>query len=360
MSGCTSPLFRVPFASSNFGVLVPRDQKRLKNHGVFLKREALEAYGQDPRWDPDQVQILRCGQCLACRLNYSRDWAIRCSLEASLHDFNYFVTLTYDDVHLPRGEFVDYSGEVFDSNLCRRDVQLFVKNFREYERKTFGNTGIKVFYCGEYGDLTKRPHYHLCLFGCSEIKDLTYFYQKGRQVHYKSATLERCWSTFVNSVPVLRGFVDVSDVTFDSVAYTARYVVKKQKGLMASDFLEYYDSLDPDLRPSLRLQPFVGMSLKPGIASEYWQNNKLQISSEDLVKYQKRYDLFQAKPPRYFDKLFDAEDPKGFRRVAIARRDSGIRARRYKALFYSESEESRLERERQILEDKEKRYVRTL
>ena len=41
---------------------------------------------------------LPCGSCVSCRLAYSRSWAIRCMHEASLHDRNCFLTLTYSPV----------------------------------------------------------------------------------------------------------------------------------------------------------------------------------------------------------------------------------------------------------------------
>ena len=79
---------------------------------------------------------LPCGQCIGCRLERSRQWAMRCLHEASLHENNAFITLTYDDSNLPRGGSLDYS-----------DFQKFMKRLRK-------RIGRKVsFYCGgEYGD----------------------------------------------------------------------------------------------------------------------------------------------------------------------------------------------------------------
>ena len=49
-----------------------------------------------------------CGQCIGCRLERSRQWAVRCMHEASMHMFNSFVTLTYDDDHLPEYNSLNY------------------------------------------------------------------------------------------------------------------------------------------------------------------------------------------------------------------------------------------------------------
>jgi len=83
----------------------------------------------------DMPMTLPCGQCIGCRLERSRQWAIRSVHEASLYDSNCFVTLTYSDSHLPR-----------DCSLDPDAVPLFMKRLR----KRFGD-GIRVFYCCVYG-----------------------------------------------------------------------------------------------------------------------------------------------------------------------------------------------------------------
>lgn len=357
-TSCVSPLYRIPIGSKNWYRLLDSDKAKLRNHGVFLSFAALQSYEDFPGFDMDEVQIIRCGQCAACRLASSRDWAVRCALEAECHEFNYFVTLTYDDFSIPSGEFIDFKGDIYDSNLCRRDVQLFIKNLREWERTENGNTGIKVFYCGEYGDRNGRPHYHLCLFGCSVIPDLEWSFRRGSYDFFKSKKYESFWTFQAGSFKSLKGFVDISEVTFDSAAYTARYVMKKQKGKIAKDFKEYYSSLEDP--PELRLQPFIGMSLKPGIAAEYYEKHKFNIREEDLVKYHKKYELFKAKPPRYFDRLFDREDHEAYQKLCFKRKRAGIASRKLKGSITLESYISRLEREGGILERKLRRYVRPL
>jgi hypothetical protein len=90
-----------------------------------------------------------CGQCIGCRLERSRQWAIRCVHEASLHEHNSFITLTYNDENLPA-----------DGSLDVRHWQLFMKRLRKRH-----GSGIRYFHCGEYGSKHRRPHYHACLFG---------------------------------------------------------------------------------------------------------------------------------------------------------------------------------------------------
>ena len=94
--------------------------------------------------------VIPCGKCVGCVLDRSRDWALRCVHEASLHERNCLVTLTYDSEFLPP----------FGS-LVPSDLQKFLKRLR----KSLG-ADIKFFACGEYGETGGRPHYHLCLFNC--------------------------------------------------------------------------------------------------------------------------------------------------------------------------------------------------
>ena len=148
---------------------------------------------------------LPCGRCIGCRLEHSRQWAARMMHEASLYDYNCFVTLTYDNQHLPN-----------NGSLKKRDVQLFLKRLRK-------KYGPKIrFYCaGEYGERDQRPHYHLCLFN-------HYFHdavpwKRTEQGHtlYRSAALERLWTA---------GHSSLNELTFESAAYAARYILKKVKG----------------------------------------------------------------------------------------------------------------------------------
>ena len=120
-----------------------KSRKRLPSgkRGVTFK------YGES--YSDMRIEVA-CGRCIGCRKEYARQWAMRCLHEASLFDENSFVTLTYDDKHLPAG-----------GTLVKRDVQLFLKRLR----RKFSDRTIRYFFSGEYGGDTLRPHYHGCLFG---------------------------------------------------------------------------------------------------------------------------------------------------------------------------------------------------
>lgn len=144
---------------------------------------------------------LPCGKCLQCRLEYGRQWAIRCIHEAQMHENNCFITLTYDDDHLKSDKLI-YS-----------DFQNFMKKLRKLQDDPIG-----VFVTGEYGEKTKRPHWHACLFNWMP-KDANYKYsnERGDQV-YESETLKKLWPN---------GISEFGSVTFESAGYVARYAAKK-------------------------------------------------------------------------------------------------------------------------------------
>lgn len=141
---------------------------------------------------------LPCGQCVGCRLERSRQWAMRCLHESSLYERNCFLTLTYSDEFLP-----------FRGQLRYRDFQGFMKRLRK-----FASTPLRFFMCGEYGTLNMRPHYHALIFGF-DFDDKVPFrlLDSGCRI-YNSSRLEKLWYFGASSVGA---------VTFESAAYTARY-----------------------------------------------------------------------------------------------------------------------------------------
>ena len=120
----------------------------------YLARDANASGKRSIVFDPklalgvDVKRQVPCGRCIGCRLERSRQWAMRCVHEASLYKNNCFITLTFNDYYLPK-----------DGSLHVEHFQKFMKRLR----KRFGS-GVRYFQCGEYGELLRRPHYHACLF----------------------------------------------------------------------------------------------------------------------------------------------------------------------------------------------------
>lgn len=103
--------------------------------------------------------VVPCGKCELCREKQVQQWCTRAMLESEgYNDYPMFVTLTYDEAHLP------------EDGLSEESVTLFVKRLRKF----LGKERIKYMVCGEYGSKHGRPHYHFMFFGISRRPEETY------------------------------------------------------------------------------------------------------------------------------------------------------------------------------------------
>lgn len=225
----------------------------------------------------DMPVTLPCGQCIGCRLERSRQWAIRCVHEAQLYERNCFITLTYNDENLPS-----------DGSLKKTEFQKFMKRLR----KEYGD-GIRYFHCGEYGERFQRPHYHACLFNF-DFDDRVLFQERDGVRLYVSASLARLWPF---------GFSTIGDVTFESAAYVARYITKKITGDQAAD---HYGSRTPE---------YITMSRRPGIGRPWLERFSADVYPSDHVVLRGK----QLRPPKYYDNIFELEDPTTFAKVVRKR-----------------------------------------
>lgn len=242
---------------------------------VFNPRQALQ---------PDAPEKVPCGQCVGCRLERSRQWAIRCMHEAQLHEDNCFITLTFSPAALDE--------RPNQWSLDVRDFQLFMKRLR----KKFGSN-IRFYHCGEYGEKNGRPHYHACIFGFDfPDKVLWKITPTGHRL-YTSATLEELWPF---------GFSTIGDVTFESAAYVARYIMKKITGDLAEDHYEWIDAYTGEIRP---LKPeYTTMSRRPGIGRGWLDKYMDDVYPHDFVIVNGR----KMRPPRYYDGVLQTERPYEF------------------------------------------------
>lgn len=195
-----------------------------------------------------------CGRCIGCRLARSKEWAVRCMHEAQMHKASCFITLTYNDEHV-------------STSLDYRDFQLFMKRLR----KTHGP--VRFFMSGEYGEQFSRPHFHACLFGIDFSHDRLLFKRSGSGENiFTSKSLESLWPY---------GFSSVGDVTFESAAYIARYVVKKVSGPPAE---AHYTSFDIRTGEIVQKTPEFGrMSLRPGLGMAWIRRYYDDVISQGAV-----------------------------------------------------------------------------
>lgn len=165
----------------------------------------------EPFVDHEWYTTVPCGKCRECKMDYARQWANRMVLEAQDWSRNLFFTATYNNDNLPFNASSGYP------TLYKRDVQLFMKRLRKY----FAGRTIRFYFAGEYGTTTHRPHYHAILFniGLADFPDIRFHScNELKQPLYYSPLLEKLWG---------HGFILMSDVTWKTCNYVARYVDKK-------------------------------------------------------------------------------------------------------------------------------------
>lgn len=278
-----------------------------------------------------------CGQCIGCQEAYSKQWAVRCMLEASEYpsDSNFFLTLTYNDLNLPKGvEIVNKeTGEVkvVDNVLVKKHMQDFIKRLRTHFQREYDHTGIRVFYCGEYGSLNNRPHFHCILFNCPIPQDKLKIHSitKDNNIIWCCDEIEKLWS---------KGFISLAEVNWDTCAYTARYCLKKVKGKLSQD-IYFNNGLVPE---------FTGMSLKPAIGSKFFDAHFQEIYENDEMIIKGHKEKIQPiKPPKYFDKKYQAMFPDSYDALVVKRKQCMLNKNKLKLnnTTLSEREQLRVEEE---------------
>lgn len=230
----------------------------------------------------DKKIRIPCGKCIGCKLETSRQWAIRCMNEAKMYQDNCFITLTYDDNTLP------CTPEGIPT-LEKRDFQLFMKSLRKKN-----GPNIRFFHCGEYGELFDRPHHHACIFNF-DFPDKMQVGRSGNFPIYESEQLEKLWP---------HGFHTIAAVTWETAAYTARYITKKITGEQAD---AHYEQREPE---------YTTMSRRPGIGKPWFDK-----FMDDLYNYDECVvrDKFVVKPAKYYDKKFEEINPRKMRQIKYHR-----------------------------------------
>ena len=276
-----------PLSAYRSHELTTKNNKRKIN---FLKYSApwdKDHYGED-------YLELPCGQCIGCRIERSRQWAIRCVHEASLYENNCFITLTFSDEHLPK-----------DRSLNVRHWQLFMKRLR----KRFG-ADIRFYHCGEYGEKFGRPHYHACVFNF-DFPDKKLWKTNNGQRIYTSEILSELWG---------QGFCTIGSVTFESAAYVARYIMKKVNGAAAEDHYQY---IDPETGEIFDRKPeYTTMSRRPGIGKAWFDKYYKDVYPGDFVVLNGK----KMRPPRYYDTQYEILYPSEYEKL---KEDRKVNAQKY-------------------------------
>lgn len=323
---CTSPLYRIR------DVVFEDRKSSCRGLRQVVSRGDYEFYISDYlRFGlrPEHFQQIACGQCLHCRLSYSRSWADRLVLESMDYseENNWFLTLTYSDDYLPEPVEV-LNKETGERQvvymLDKSELQSFMKRLRITLDRKFGFKNIRFYGCGEYGDKNGRPHFHIILLNCPlpDVLPSDLFRvnrEAGTSVLYESDLINRCW--------LYKGLACLGRLTWHSCAYVARYVMKKQKGFSKDEFLESHFFIREDGSEVSYQDEFVLMSRNPGIAYNYFQSHAGGIYFTDEILVPQGRSVKRSKPPRYFDNKFRELHPFLFEEVRSEREAVAIAQR---------------------------------
>lgn len=245
------------------------------------------------RWAYSAIK-LPCGACIGCRLDKASEWGARIMQESQFHKFNAFLTLTIDD------ENMNDKHEV-----SPRDLQLFMKKLRKWVKKKHG-VNVRFVAVGEYGDQTKRAHYHVCLFGECFMED--------RKECEKSHTGHRQWVSETLTKLWGKGNCKIGAITPESAEYVGRHNIKKVNGEKAKEHYRYQLPITGEIVD--RLPEFIRMSNRPGIGRGYFEQNKETLKKRDSVIVKGR----ERRVPKYYDKLLKREDPETLEAIKAKRK----------------------------------------
>lgn len=252
-----------------------------------------------PKYHPyylDSAPIpVPCGKCAACLESRRREWIKRLSLESTLHDSSSFITLTYDDKHLPP-----------DGRASKSDVQKFLKRFRHASRDYgFIMPPFKYFIVCEYGSKHGRPHYHGLIFGVD-------FYSPewrprlvsvDRYPRITSDVLAEIWKN---------GYVLFDCLTMSNIQYVSKYVTKtgdnwslKSIGLSSALFTQ-----------RARANPNNACARSKVLSSQglaFYKTGRISIPSS--------HGFVSVRVPRFVDRIVESCNPELFETIKQSRRE---------------------------------------
>lgn len=247
-----------------------------KKHLHFIPKDKydsfLQANGALIGSDIELVDI-PCGKCIECRISKAQDWATRLELESYSYpaEQSLFVTLTYDDAHLPEPQESlrrDTFERGFYAPLVYKDIQKF-----HYKLRSYFNESFRFFGCGEYGPVNFRPHWHFLYFGLNVFgifDDIQTKFRKNGRLYFESKKLNALWN---------KGFVIFTDFSPSNANYTAQYCIKKLKGDREKEYQDACQKLELKPLPA----ELIRMSNRPGIGSNFYDKHSVEVLYSDSI-----------------------------------------------------------------------------
>ena len=264
-----------PFAAFDTGIKSETGKKVFKYERPGTRYIFLNSVKRKFKFSPGVVKFLDgnpvlmdpipipCGECYACLMDKAAEMATRAVLESQYHKHSYFVTLTYRDSCLPISKF---TGEAI---LIKEEFDLWVKRLRSV-------IDCRVLGCGEYGDVTGRPHFHAIIYTDDDLQ----LSQVGVNV-FKSKVLEYTWRF---------GISECSIADAGCMSYVSGYVLKKCKQI-ADD--------DPH-------QPFRYLPRRPGLGMQYLEDHDVLADGKVYGDFGK--DCKTRKVPGAFLRKLEQDD----------------------------------------------------
>lgn len=211
---------------------------------------------------------------------------------------NSFLTLTLNDENL-------VTGSQGIATLDPRQLELFWKRLRK------AGFDIRYYACGEYGDISGRPHYHAVAFGLF-FKDRKLYTSKNGHNLYTSETLDKIWGL---------GNCWIGEVTFESCAYVARYIMKKLNGKSAKIY--EYEGIEPEFcRMSRGKSSHPDPRFHGGIGSSWYNKYTSDLFPSDICVI--RGDV-KITPPKYYSQKYALKYPTQYQRIKLNREKRGLK-----------------------------------
>lgn len=353
---CYNPMVRV---EDTFKWETAADGHRYHPATIISGEKYLEQFDRKIYGTRYKSTLIPCGNCIGCRLDYSRNKANQGYLESLCWKDNYFVTLTISDDYLiipdemtspekvkiyqeGREWKKEISGGItytnpgdWNGHLIKKSIQLFMKRLRKKMKKEYNANNIRFIECGEYGETNGRPHYHLIIFNCP-LPVETFYNPRlswGKDYYYQNTVIEDCWEY---------GYSNITDANWNNIAYVSRYITKKIKGDISG---EHYAALG-------QTPEFLTMSNRPGLGYYYYEKHKNEIYELDSIPIKNKSGISYIKPPKYFDILYEREEPEKFEKVKALRRKEQITNEQVKDTLTSVSRYQRYQINKRTKENK--------
>lgn len=292
-------------------------ERVLEQHPGKTQEEVATLYGYN------KVYKVPCNSCDECLLNRAKRKAAQLMIEnydRKDPEGSWFVTLTYDDIHLPYNEvYKDGKLVSIEESLPPKDPYLydfkadrkkcikpFIDNLSYHAKTKYGDEKPMWFYCGEYGGITKRPHFHMILFGVHiPIEELKFYEERNGYILYEWTKGAEIWEN---------GFVTVGNFTPETAAYVAGYVLKKQS-TKVKNWVYTQQGKIPE---------YTGQSRYPAIGANYYEKHKNEIYETDEIYIPGAMGVMKLRPTSYYDNKFNIENPQKMQEIKSKREEIAI------------------------------------